>query len=156
MYPLRRLFLGFAVLSVFTGCTQQPQTMPTKITDKKTSQNKQENIVKNNSTKLQKHNETCKQYFKVMKFASHYIEEEFKKGYFSQKDAVGAKAQLFLIQNKSQTLFAKNINAALDSYFLKYKLAQKEKCNLDEFKIPPLQKIQNTIKEFEKQTKENK
>jgi hypothetical protein len=155
MHSLLKLFVGFSSLIVFSGCVQ-PQTSPTTINNKKTSQNRQENIVKNNSTKLQKHNDTCNQYFKVMRFASHYIEEEFKKGYFSQKDAVGAKAQLFLIQNRSQTLFAKNINAALDSYLRKYKLAQKEKCNLSEFKLLPLQKIQNTIKQVEKEIKENK
>ena len=85
-----------------------------------------------------------------MNYASNYIIKEFDKGYFVQKDIVGAKAQLFLIENKSPTVFAKNINAAQESYNKQYQLAKKNKCNLRNFRISPLDKVRNTIKILEK------
>lgn len=100
-------------------------------------------------------NKNCKNYEEIMNFAKRYVEEEFEKGYFSKNDILGAKAQLFLIKNKSQTVFAENINAALNSYETNYNLAQKEKCDLKDFPLAPLDKIyayieQATAKKEEK------
>jgi hypothetical protein len=84
-----------------------------------------------------------------MSYASEYIIEEFEKGYFQNKDIVGAKAQLFLIEKRSPTIFAQNINAASDSYKKQYELAKKYGCDVKKFKVFPIEKIKNTIMSFE-------
>ncbi|WP_419765159.1 MAG: hypothetical protein ACNI28_01785 [Arcobacter sp.] len=93
----------------------------------------------------------CNKYKKAMDYASIYIQEEFEKGYFSKKDIVGAKAQLFLIESGSPTIFAKNINAAKDSYDSNYNLSKKGNCNLKSFYVHPLVKLKNSIETLEKQ-----
>lgn len=142
MHALFKLVLSVGSFVVLTGCMQpQPQKNDTSPQGKAL---KTTNVLH------------CQKYEKVMNHASKYIQDEFEKGYFFQKDTVGAKAQLFLIQSRSQTLFAQNINAALDSYKEQYNLAKKEKCDLSKFALSPLEKIQNTIKTLEVKTKEKK
>jgi hypothetical protein len=72
----------------------------------------------------------CNKYIKTMTYASNYILREFDEGYFAKKDLLGAKAQLFLIENNSPTIFAKNINSAKDSYDLNFQLAKKNSCDV--------------------------
>ncbi|WP_072681828.1 hypothetical protein [Arcobacter sp. LA11] len=139
---------GFTIL--FSGCVKE-NTSETIIPPKKPIVKKEtkKKIVKQ-VKKKQITYKYCSKHTKVMAHASKYITEEFEKGYFIQKDVVGAKAQLFLIENKSPTIFAKNINAALESYNSQYQLAKKNKCNLKSFKISPISKVKNSIKILEK------
>lgn len=95
----------------------------------------------------------CTKHTKIMAHASKYIKNEFEKGYFNQKDILGAQAQLFLIESKSNSIFSKNINQALNAYNSQYSLAKKNKCNLNKFKIPPLLKIKNKIQSLKKEGK---
>jgi len=92
----------------------------------------------------------CNKHIKTMKFASNYILKEFDEGYLIKKDILGAKAQLFLIENNSPSPFAKNINRAKDSYNLHFKIAKKNNCDLKGFDIHPLEKVKNSIKILEK------
>lgn len=91
----------------------------------------------------------CKQNIKKIDYAFSYVLNEFEKGYFQEKDILGAKAQLFLIKNKSKSIFAQNINAAEKSYNTQYKELKKKKCNIDKFIVSPLQRIKNIIKELD-------
>ncbi len=143
MYRSFRRYFLICFIVVFTGCSYQKldekPIVPPKVVDKKPKY------------------KFCYKHFKVMKHASLYIFNEFEKGYFTQEDDIGAKAQVFLIENKSPTPFSKNINAALDSYKKQYNLAEKNKCNLNDFKINPLDKIKDKIKAIEaKKKKDNK
>lgn len=92
----------------------------------------------------------CSKHKKIMNYANNYIKNEFDKGYFLQKDVIGAKAQIFLIENHSPSIFAKNINKAQKSYKLQYEIAKKNGCNIDKFKIYPISKIKINIKLLEK------
>ena len=92
----------------------------------------------------------CNKYIKIMNHASKYIKEEFNKGYFIKKDVIGAKAQLFLIESNSQSIFAKNINNALNSYKSQYEKAKKNRCNLSKYKISPLEKVKLKLEKLEK------
>lgn len=103
-------------------------------------------VIKKEKKKIYKH---CNKHRKIMTHALTYINEEFDKGYFLQKDLVGAKAQLFLIENKSPTPFAKNINSANDSYIKEYKMAGRFKCNLKGLHTKPLESIKIKIKKLE-------
>ncbi len=107
------------------------------------NKNLQKQIKENTNSKY------CNKYKKIANYASTYIEKEFEEGYFSKDDIVGAKAQLFLIESSSPTVFAKNINTANDSYNLNYELAKKGNCDLSEFSISPLVKLKNRIKTLE-------
>lgn len=95
----------------------------------------------------------CHKHTSIMSHASKYIQEEFKKGYFIQKDIVGAKAQLFLIESNSKSIFSKNINNAIKSYEKQYNLAKKNKCNLRKFKTHPIEIVKKEIKTLEKHIK---
>jgi len=106
-------------------------------------------IIKKKEKKVFKY-KFCSKHIKIMTHASKYITEEFDKGYFNQKDFVGAKAQLFLIQSKSQSIFAKNINNAMKSYNTQYNLARKNRCNLNKFQTTPLKKVENKINTLKK------
>ena len=116
-----------ASIVLFLGCTQKNQV---------------KQIIK---TETNINYEVCKKYFKVMNHASTYINKEFNLGYFNQKDLVGAKAQIFLIKNSSSKVFAKNINNANDIYLKEYKLAKKNRCKLEKFKITPISQIEQKI-----------
>lgn len=88
----------------------------------------------------------CQQHEKITSHAYNYVLKEFNEAYLSQKDFNGAKAQLFLIENNSQTSFAKNINTAQKSYEKEIKLAKKDKCNLSNFKRSPILYIKQKLK----------
>jgi len=149
---------GFAIF--FSGCNQNT-TSENIIPPKKTKVKKEiKKVIKKEVKKtkklvkpsLKKHTtyKHCTKHTKIMSHASNYIVEEFDKGYFIEKDLIGAKAQLFLIENKSPSIFAKNINAALESYNSQYQLAKENKCNLKSFKLSPITKVKNIIKTLEK------
>lgn len=108
------------------------------------NKNEQNQIIKNTNNKY------CNKYKKNMYYASNYIKKEFEEGYFSKNDIVGAKAQLFLIESDSPTIFAKNINAANESYTLNYDLAKKSNCDLIEFSTTPLDRLKKSINFLEK------
>ncbi len=143
MYISFRRYFLICFIVVFTGCSYQKldekPTVPPKVVDKKPKY------------------KFCYKHIKVMTHASSYIFNEFEKGYFAQEDDIGAKAQVFLIENRSPTPFSENINAALDSYKKQYNLAKKYKCDLNDFGINPLDKIKDRIKTIEaKKEKDNK
>ena len=100
----------------------------------------------NKNNKIIKEDKACKIYKKNMKYASSYIFSEFENGYFKDKDMIGAKAQLFLIKNRSESVFSQNINEAETFYISQYNKAKKKNCNLKQFYLTPLKKIQNKIK----------
>jgi len=132
-----KIFLLITLLSL-TGCVVQNEK---KIVQKKPKKNK---------TLLQiKTKEICEKHKKTMKYAFTYIVNEFDKGYFFNKDILGAKAQLFLIKNQSQSPFAQNINSANTSYKKHYQLAKKYNCNLRNHINFPLSQIENKIKKLE-------
>ncbi len=118
----------------FTACSQ-----------KTIQQKKQPKPHVQTQTYNHKESKYCNKGEKIMLYASKYIIDEFDKGYFQKKDIVGAKAQLFLIEKKSPTIFAQNINAARDSYKKQYELAKKYGCDVKKFKVFPIDKIKNTI-----------
>ncbi len=109
--------------------------------------------MKKKSTKNTAKTKTCNKYIKNMNYASAYIKKEFEEGYFSKKDIVGAKAQLYLIENNSPSPFAKNINAANNSYAKNYNLAKKSKCSLQKYRVFPISKLKVRIKTLELKAK---
>ncbi len=88
----------------------------------------------------------CNKHRDDMLFSKNYILNEFEKAYFSKKDVLGAKAQLFLVESNSPSVFAKNINAAIKVYDKNYNKAKKNSCNLKKFKTHPLLIIKSKIK----------
>lgn len=127
---------------LLSGCVSSStkQTVP-KSTKVVGQQIKDTKLLEQNKQKYKK----CEEHKKVMNYAFLYVADEFRSGYFVQKDIVGAKAQLFLIQSQSQSVFAKNINDAEKSYAKHYALAKKLKCDLKNFSISPVTKIKNII-----------
>jgi len=91
----------------------------------------------------------CNQNIKLMNYAFTYVLNEFEKGYFEKKDILGANAQLFLIENKSKSVFAQNINAAEKAYNLQYEKLRNKKCSVSKFTVSPLQNIKNRISELD-------
>ena len=87
---------------------------------------------------MKKQKSYCKKNIKIINYAYAYVENEFEKGYFEKEDIVGAKAQLFLIKNKSKSIFAKNIIAAENSYTVHLKKLKKNSCNISNFTVSPL------------------
>jgi len=129
MGNVKKVFFVIISLIVFSGCVPKNDKLQ---------------IIKNTSSIQNKQND-CNKYIKKMNYAFSYVLDEFEKGYFFEKDIIGAKAQLFLIENKSKSLFAQNINNAEHSYFTQYQLAQKKRCNLKKFGISPLETIRKRI-----------
>jgi len=126
---LKKLFILIVCLFAFSGCL---------IKNDKLS-------VSKDNVALQKKQNDCDKYVKTMNYASSYILEEFENAYFKVKDIQGAKAQLFLVQNQSKSIFAQNINKAEKSYNAQYKLAKVNQCVISQYKISPLQKIKKRI-----------
>lgn len=158
MIMIQRIFL-LLLLIVLAGCTPVKVIETSSLKKEKTIIKKETKKTVLKTKKIQKKKiqyKYCSKYTKIMLHASTYVKTEFDKGYFLEKDTIGAKAQLFLIENKSPTIFAQNINSALLSYNTQYKLAKKNKCNLKKFKTSPLLKIKNIIKLLEKSQKKNK
>ncbi len=140
MFIIHKIFLILGLIIFLTGCNKQEITVPKQSIIKKTT------IIKKQKT-IYKY---CNKHTKTMNHASAYIKNEFDKGYFLQKDSIGAKAQVFLIENNSPSIFAKNINAAQKSYNLHYNLAKKNGCNIKKFKEHPISKVKKTIRILEK------
>jgi hypothetical protein len=146
MSILIKIFFISSSILILSGCSE-------KYAQKDIPEKKQPIKVEKKSNKIEKKSSYnyCNKHKKIMTYASNYITKEFKEGYFSSKDVVGAKAQLFLVENNSPTIFAQNINAALKSYRLQYNLARKNGCNIKNFLSSPLIKIKGSIKYLEKQ-----
>jgi len=106
-------------------------------------------------TKEQQKNK-CQEYSKIMNYALSYVEEEFQKGYFDFNNITGAKAQLYLIQNKSESAFAQNIIKANTSYNVNYELAKQTKCKLHKFIISPIERVKVKIQVLENTQNNNK
>lgn len=136
MYKLLQVCFITALSITLIGCSQKDFSIGEK---------------KSESSKEIIRDKNCNKYKKAMDYASTYIQEEFEKGYFSKNDTVGAKAQLFLVESKSSTIFAKNINAAKESYDANYNLSKKGNCSLKSFYMHPLEKLKNSIETLEKQ-----
>lgn len=130
MNKLLQIFFIIAFSIFLIGCSL-------KNTSQVTPHNENQDLGK----QLKDNNVYCYKYKKIMNYASNYIEKEFDEGYFLKNDIVGAKAQLFLVESSSPTVFAKNINTANNSYNSNYELAKKSNCDLSEFSISPLVKL---------------
>jgi len=145
MSVFKYLSFGVGFLIFLSGCSIiKPQV---DVVEKvPVSKNKSQDKDKKTLKKIK----DCSKHKGIMEHASSYIDKEFQEGYLLKKDIVGAKAQLFLIQNKSSTIFAQNINAAQDSYILQYTLGQKKGCKFEKFKLTPLDKIKKLVKSLEK------
>lgn len=112
------------VMIGFSGCTREiPKIQEVKI----------------------KPSQICQDHEKILSYAYNYVVKEFREAYISKNDYNGAKAQLFLIENNSQTSFAKNINAAQSAYEKEYELAKKDKCDLKDFKNSPIIYIKQRV-----------
>ncbi|WP_320036249.1 hypothetical protein [Halarcobacter sp.] len=135
MYKIWRVCFFISFL-LFTGCSQKNLEKNVSI-----SKPKQEKEIKQYPY--------CKKHQSIMEFATKYIDEEFEKAYLKEKDTVGAKAQIYLIENNTQTVFAKNINAARKSYKTQFELAKENNCNIEDFKTFPLDKIKEKIQLIE-------
>jgi hypothetical protein len=122
MPKLQKFFYIIGFVIILSGCIQKNKEFPTQ---------KQKN---------------CNQHIKIMQYALSYVEKEFDNGYFHQNDLIGAKAQLFLIENRSPNIFAQNINEAQKSYDIEYDLAKKANCDIDKFTVSPIQNVKNKIK----------
>jgi len=136
MYKIWRVCFFISFL-LFTGCSQK-------------NLEKNVGISKPKQEKKIKIYPYCKKHQSIMQFAAKYIKDEFDKAYLNIKDTVGAKAQVYLIENNTQTVFAKNINAARESYKAQYILAKKNGCNTQDFKTFPLEEVKNKIQILEK------
>jgi len=134
----KKISLIILSLLVFSGCipinNKDRIEKPLKVKNSLSPKQKQRNCSKN---------------IKLMNYAFTYVLNEFEKGYFEQQDILGAKAQLFLIENKSKSIFAQNINAAEKSYHLQYEKLRNKKCSVSKFTISPLQNIKNKISELD-------
>lgn len=140
-------YLLLFIVFIMSACS------PTYV-EKPTLQNTIENVVKNdkNSSKntIVTKTKECIAYEKSMNHAINYINREFKAAYFSKKDLLGAKAQVYLVENKSSSIFAKNINKANDKYIRQYKLAKKKSCSLDKFSNSAMSEVNKKISFLEK------
>jgi len=164
MFSQRQIYFTMAFILFFSACSVKDTntTSPIKITKieeiKKKKIKKPKKIEKEVQRKVPKKTQIkkkiyiykyCNKHSAVMNYASSYIQEEFNNAYFIKKDLIGAKAQLFLIESDSQTIFAKNINNAIKSYDQEYLKAKKNRCNLKKFSIHPLEKIRIKLKKNE-------
>lgn len=146
---IQQIYVLFLILFL-TACSQKNIQKEQKVSSKKEEKKVEKEIIQKKKTIIYKF---CEKHEKIMLHASAYIKDEFKNAYFLKNDIVGAKAQLFLIENKSPTVFAKNINAAIKSYKLHFDLSKKNGCDLNGFKIFPLEKLKRDIKFLEKKGK---
>lgn len=144
---LKILFLTTAII-LLSGCTKNPT--PTKDKSLKTKSVKADPPPKTSTIKAPSY-KYCSKHISKMNYASNYISKEFEDGYFASKDIEGAKAQLFLIESNSPTIYAQNINAALKSYNRQYNLAKKYKCDITNFIETPLLNIKSRIQYLEKE-----
>ncbi len=133
MFKLQKIYFIIGFLIILSGCSQK---------------NNIQNVEKNKEPIVKKQY-NCAKHIQIMQHASSYVIKEFDKGYFQQNDIIGAKAQLFLIENHSQSVFAQNINKAQTSYDLQYKLAKKHNCDLSKFRLSPIEIIKNKIKSLQ-------
>lgn len=155
MSKILKLFFITIFISLLTGCVnkqveKQDSEVNAKKETKQTTVTKTEEKETVKTKKIKNIYKYCSKHRKDMLFAKEYILSEFNKAYFDKNDIVGAKAQLFLVQSKSPTIFAKNINAALKVYDENYDKAQTNKCRLRAFKTHPLTQIKNKIQVGEK------
>lgn len=134
----KQLFIIIFSLLVFAGCVTS---------ENKTRISKAPVLDKN--LQVKKNLPNCINDIKIMNYAVSYVLNEFEKGYFQKEDILGAKAQLFLIKNKSKSVFAQNIIKAEKSYNIQYLELKKKNCSIDKFSVSPLQKIKNKIKELD-------
>ena len=159
MFSQKQIYFIISFILFFTACSikDSTKTIPKKIP---TIEIKKEEIAKPVKVKKIVKKKTpakkkvytykyCNKHRNIMNHASSYIQNEFNNAYFINKDVVGAKAQLFLIESDSQTIFAKNINNAIKSYDKEYLKAKKNRCNLKKFNIHPLKKVKNRLKKIQ-------
>ncbi|MGA1940877.1 hypothetical protein [Arcobacter sp. YIC-310] len=153
MSNIFKIFFSIIFIFVFTGCLNKEVTIQNKETTKKTIEEKK--VEKSKSIiKIKKPTyKYCNKHRKNMLYAKNYILNEFEKAYFSKKDIIGAKAQLFLVQSNSPSVFAKNMNAAIKAYDKNYTTAKKNECNLKKYKTHPISSIKSKIKNLEGELK---
>jgi hypothetical protein len=135
---VKKYFLSLFSLLIFSGCL----SVSNKVIDKQLP-------IIDTTKKIKTKVNHCLKYEKNMKYAFSYIFEEFDKGYFRSNDLTGAKAQLFLIKNKSESVFAQNINSAESFYKSEYQMAKKQKCPLSKYTLSPLTQIETKIIEMD-------
>ncbi len=159
MFIQKHTYFIIIFIIFFSGCTLNNFNQNKVLTPIKQEQNIKEPIKIKKTLAKKKRVQTykfCQKHTKVMTHASRYIKEEFQKGYFIQKDIIGAKAQLFLIESNSKSIFSQNINNAIKSYNTQHNLAKKNKCNLKKFKRHPIESVKRKIKMLEIQMEKSK
>ena len=93
---------------------------------------------------------TCQDHQRITTLAYSYILDRFDKAYFSHNDFDGATAQLYLVEKKAPTDYAKNINAAQKSYEEHYTLAKQKKCDVSSYKPSPIASVKKQLKSLVK------
>lgn len=162
MFYIKTVLFSVCFLLFILGCTQKRTLeLDSKKNNvyKKNKKQVDKKDIKNSKNKSFKQHKDCAKHIKVLNYSSSYILKEFQEAYFLNKDIIGAKAQLFLVENRSPSIFAVNINKAVTSYSLEYKLLKKHKCKVSskyKFYSSAMQKVKNTISSLEKKiAKEN-
>ncbi|WP_122894099.1 hypothetical protein [Arcobacter peruensis] len=163
MFNQKQTYFTILFLLVFSGCSVINPNKNIEVEAKNIEKAIVKNEIKKETKKtpikkavIKKKTQSykyCNKHRKIMDHASLYIKKEFNKGYFIQKDILGAEAQLFLIESNSQSIFAKNINNALKSYNREYTIAKRNRCNLSKYKTSPINKVKLEIKRLKKEAK---
>lgn len=144
LFKVQKISYLLLCFVVFSGCVHSP------------SKNIVQNKIEIKKQKIIKNEKKCQQYYKKMEYAFLYVQSEFDKGYFASQDIIGAKAQLFLIENNSPSIFSQNINQAEKEYILQYQMAKEMNCNLQSFLLTPLSKIKSRVAKFDNSTQKKK
>ncbi|MGA1933342.1 hypothetical protein ACH5BF_11620 [Arcobacter sp. YIC-464] len=153
MLNILKIFLSTIFIFILSGCVNKQIEKQDLKTNEPTIKEEPKEIKTQKLIKPKKVYNTykyCSKHRKDMLFAKNYILNEFNKAYFDKKDILGAKAQLFLVESNSPTVFAKNINAAIKVYDENFEKAKKNSCSLKAFKIHPISTIKKNIEEGKK------
>lgn len=148
MLNILRIFLSIIFIFILSGCVNKKIEKQEIKTNQTTIKKEPKEIKKKKLKKpkrVYKSYKYCSKHRKDMLFAKNYILDEFNKAYFEKKDILGAKAQLFLVESNSPTVFAKNINAAIKVYDENFAKAKKNRCSLRAFKTHPILTIKRKI-----------
>lgn len=156
---LKVIYAMLVIMLGLTGCSIKTQP-PVKKTTPKPINIQKPKVIEKPIQKTTKAKEVvkkpvptyahCDKHKKITTHAYTYVVKEFNEAYFVKKDLKGAQAQLFLIETKSPTSFAKNINAAQSSYINNYHLAKKNGCDLTKYKPSPLDQVKKNVLALEK------
>jgi len=91
----------------------------------------------------------CEQNEKSIQKTYDYAIRNFKRAYGDTNDVEGAMGQLFLIKNSKIGSFAKNYNAAEESYNKYLKVASQNECDTSQYPSSPITTFENEIKKLQ-------